>query len=102
MLQLPDDPFATLELVHDPARPVETIGGLNHLAIKVEDLAATVADLAIKGIEADPSQPTAGPDEPLVTMLTDPDGYLIELVQWPDGHADGITAADFERTDHLE
>jgi len=27
--------------------------------------------------------------------LTDPDGYRIELVQWPPGHADGITAADF-------
>ncbi len=24
-----------------------------------------------------------------------PDGYRIELVQWPTGHADGITAADF-------
>jgi hypothetical protein len=24
----------------------------------------------------------------------DPDGYRIELVQWPAGHADGITKAD--------
>jgi hypothetical protein len=28
--------------------------------------------------------------------LTDPDGYRIELVQWPPGHLDGITAADFQ------
>ena len=29
------------------------------------------------------------------SWLTDPDGYRIELVQWPPGHADGISAADF-------
>ena len=27
--------------------------------------------------------------------LTDPDGYRIELVQWPPGHPAGMTAADF-------
>jgi lactoylglutathione lyase len=27
--------------------------------------------------------------------VTDPDGNRIELVQWPAGHADGITAADW-------
>lgn len=27
--------------------------------------------------------------------LIDPDGYRIELVRWPHGHPDGITAADF-------
>lgn len=95
MLQMPDDPFATLELVHDPARPVATVGGFNHLAIKVTDLPAAIAELEAKGITPDPARPTSGPDEPLVTTVTDPDGYLIELVQWPDGHADGITAADF-------
>ncbi|PSL04553.1 lactoylglutathione lyase [Haloactinopolyspora alba] len=95
MLQLPDDPFVTVELVHDPARPVQAVGGFNHLAIKVDDLRATIAALAAHGIDADPAEPTAGPDEPLVTTLHDPDGYLIELVQWPEGHADGITAADF-------
>jgi lactoylglutathione lyase len=97
MLQLPDDPFVTVELVHDPARPVTETGGLNHLAIKTDDLHATIASLAAHGIEADPSRPTADPDEPLVTMVRDPDGYLIELVQWPGGHADGITANDFKR-----
>jgi lactoylglutathione lyase len=28
-------------------------------------------------------------------VRADPDGYRIELVQWPAGHADGITEADF-------
>ncbi|MGH3088226.1 MAG: VOC family protein, partial [Rubrobacteraceae bacterium] len=25
----------------------------------------------------------------------DPDGYRIELVEWPPGHPDGLTEADF-------
>lgn len=27
--------------------------------------------------------------------LTDPDGYRIELVEWPTGHGSGITPEDF-------
>ena len=33
-----------------------------------------------------------------MTWLTDPDGNRIELVQWPAGHADGITAAQTGRS----
>jgi lactoylglutathione lyase len=29
------------------------------------------------------------------SWLTDPDGYRIELVQWPPGHPAGMTSADF-------
>ena len=29
------------------------------------------------------------------SWITDPDGYRIEQVQWPTGHVDGITEADF-------
>lgn len=35
------------------------------------------------------------PDGPTTSWLTDPDGYRIELVQWPPGHADGLSNADF-------
>jgi lactoylglutathione lyase len=28
--------------------------------------------------------------------VVDPDGNRIELVQWPAGHADGITTADWQ------
>ena len=35
------------------------------------------------------------PTGPRTCWITDPDGYRIELVQWPEGHADGITRADF-------
>src|SRR5688572_33145499 len=54
MLQLPDDPFISLELVHDPARPVKDVGAVNHLVVQVDDLETTVADLAAKGVTAEP------------------------------------------------
>ncbi|MBM0228634.1 MULTISPECIES: VOC family protein [Micromonospora] len=93
MLQLPDDPFVSLELVHDPARPVRDIGAVNHLVIQVDDLNATVADLAMKGVTAEP--PTELGPGMRTSWLTDPDGYRIELVQWPPNHPAGMTAADF-------
>ncbi|TDC41785.1 VOC family protein [Actinomadura sp. KC345] len=93
MLQLPDDPFISLELVHDPARPVEDIGAVNHLVVQVDDLEATIADLAAKGVTAEPLA-ELGPGM-RTSWLTDPDGYRIELVQWPPGHPAGMTAADF-------
>jgi catechol 2,3-dioxygenase-like lactoylglutathione lyase family enzyme len=93
MLKLRDDPFVSLELVHDPARPVKDTGAVNHLVVQVEDLDATIADLATKSVQAEP------PEEPgpglRTSWLTDPDGYRIELVQWPPGHPAGMTAADF-------
>ncbi|MEU0554101.1 VOC family protein [Dactylosporangium sp. NPDC006015] len=93
MLQLPGDPFVSLELVHDPARPVTDTGAVNHLVIQVGDLGTTVADLAGRGIAAGP--PTDHGEGMATSWLTDPDGYRIELVQWPPGHPEGMTAADF-------
>lgn len=93
MLQLPGDPFISLELVHDPARPVVDTGAVNHLVIQVDDLAATVAGLATGGITAEP--PTDHGEGMWTAWLTDPDGHRIELVQWPPGHPVGMTAADF-------
>jgi hypothetical protein len=55
----------------------------------------TLADLAAKGIVAEPPELPDGEDGPRTSWITDPDGYRIELVQWPAGHADGITEADF-------
>jgi lactoylglutathione lyase len=95
MLKLPGDEFVTLELVHDAtAGPVEP-GGLNHLVIQTEDMRATVARLADAGIEAEPPSSPTGSDDFWTSWLTDPDGYRIELVQWPSGHADGMTSDDF-------
>lgn len=95
MLKLSDDEFVSVELVHDPSAGTVDPGGLNHLVIQVEDLQGTVARLAAHGLQADaPSSPN-GSEDFWTTWLTDPDGYRIELVQWPAGHADGLTRADF-------
>ena len=91
MLQLPDDPFVSLELVHGPVRPVEDVGAVNHLVVQVDDLDATIADPAARGVAAEPEP---GP-RIRTSWLTDPDGYRIELMQWPPGHTTGLTAADF-------
>lgn len=95
MLQLPDDPFVTIELVHDPARPVTDNSSLNHIALQTDDLLATIESLVGHGIETDPAHPRAEPGDPLLATVRDPDGYLIELVQWPEGHPAGLTADDF-------
>lgn len=54
---------------------------------------AAVSDLAARGITAEP--PTDHGEGMWTAWLTDPDGYRIELVQWPPGHPAGMTAADF-------
>jgi lactoylglutathione lyase len=96
MLQLPGDDFVTIELVHDPAKGKVDLGtGINHLVIQVESLDATLTDLAATAIVAEPPGLPGGADGPRTSWITDPDGYRIELVQWPAGHADGITEADF-------
>jgi lactoylglutathione lyase len=82
--------------VYDPATGEAGPGvGFNHLAVQVESLEATRADLAAGGIEPEPVGYPGGPDGPRTCWITDPDGYRVEVVQWPDGHADGTTEADF-------
>jgi lactoylglutathione lyase len=96
MIQPPGDDFVTIELVYDPAKGEAGPGaGINHLVIQVESLDATRADLAANGIEPEPIEYPGGPTGPQTCWITDPDGYRIEVLQWPDGHADGITKADF-------
>lgn len=96
MLRLPDDPFVSLELVHDASRGAVDLGtGLNHLVIQVDSIRDTVAELGRHGVAADTSGLHDDGDTPRTAWLTDPDGYRIELVQWPDGHPAGMTETDF-------
>jgi catechol 2,3-dioxygenase-like lactoylglutathione lyase family enzyme/predicted ester cyclase len=97
MLKLPRDPFVSLELVHDPSRGEVEPGGFNHLVVAVDDVRATVGRLAGDGIETEAPTSPDGSDTFWTAMLTDPDGYRIELVQWPPDHPEGMTAGDFGR-----
>ncbi|MFF9207646.1 MULTISPECIES: VOC family protein [unclassified Streptomyces] len=96
ILKFPEEPAASLELVHRPGDgPVDVGSGFDHLAIQVEELATTLKTLTAAGLKPGPLQYPGGAHGPKTSWLTDPDGYRIELVEWPSGHPDGITAADF-------
>jgi lactoylglutathione lyase len=96
MLKLPGDEVVTLELVHRPADgPVDVGTGFSHLVVQLDDINAAVESLARAGLRPGAVERPGGPDGPETAWLTDPDGYRIELVQWPPGHADGLTRADF-------
>jgi lactoylglutathione lyase len=94
MLKLPDDEFVTIELVHDPGGGAVEPGGFNHLVIQVDAMHETVAALADRGVTAEPPGSPNDSDDFWTSWVIDPDGYRIELVQWPAGHPDGMTAAD--------
>jgi lactoylglutathione lyase len=96
MLKFPTEEFVTLELVHRPTdEPVDVGTGFSHLVVQVNDLAGTVESLSRAGLRPGPVGEPGGADGPRTAFLTDPDGYRIELVQWPPGHPDGLTAADW-------
>jgi lactoylglutathione lyase len=96
LLKFPDEPVATVELVHRPTAGVVQVGtGFSHLAVQVDDLTRVRDELGAAGLDPGPELQPGGPDGPKTSWLTDPDGYRIELVQWPRGHADGLSAADF-------
>ena len=96
MLKLPGDEFVTVELVHrSTGSGAERGTGLSHFVITVDSMAGTVSELAARGIDVEAPTSPDGSDDFLTTMITDPDGNRIELVQWPAGHPDGMTAADW-------
>jgi len=95
MLALPGDDFVTIELVHDPDHAFDRGEGLSHVVVQVESMDDVLPRLAARGIDAEPPSSPDGSADFRTTWITDPDGNRIELVQWPAGHADGITAADW-------
>ncbi|HZX05153.1 VOC family protein [Kribbella sp.] len=83
-LRLPDETSVSLELVHRPADGPVEVRGFEHFAIEVESLSATVDRLTAAGLA--PGAPEEhGPDGPQTSWLVDPDGYRLELVEWPPG-----------------
>ena len=96
VVKFPGEEVVTLELVHRPADgPVDIGTGFSHLVLQVDNVATTIEALSRAGLRPGPVERPGGPDGPQTSWLTDPDGYRIELVQWPPGHPDGVTAADF-------
>jgi lactoylglutathione lyase len=96
MLKLPADEFVTLELVHDRSgAAVVRDTHLSHLVIQVDSMKDTLAELTARGIDVEAPTSPDGSDDFRTTMIFDPDGNKIELVQWPAGHPEGMTAADF-------
>ena len=96
MLKFPAEDVVTLELAHRPADgPVEIGTGFSHLPIQVDDLEVAIEALANAGVIAGAVEWPGGSNGPRVSWISDPDGYRIELVQWPLGHPYGLTAADF-------
>lgn len=82
-LRLPDEPSVSLELVHRPADGPVEIGGFVHFAIEVDSLAETVGRLTAAGLQPGEPELPGGPVGPKTSWLLDPDGYRIELVEWP-------------------
>ena len=74
----------TLELTVNEGRdaPYDLGDGYNHLAVTVEDIHATVAELAEQGIEPEkpPYHPGGRPEIGPICFVQDPDGYRIELI----------------------
>jgi lactoylglutathione lyase len=91
----PDRAEVVLELVHRPDGGPTDPNALDHLAVQVDDVEATVRRLASAGLDPGPVERPGGADGPRTAWLTDPDGYRIELVQWPDGHGAAMTEHDF-------
>ena len=95
VLSFPEEPVASLELVHRPNAGSVEVGGFDHLAIQVDNLADALAMLTERGLAPGEVELPGGPEGPRTSWLDDPDGYRIELVEWPAGHPYGLTAADF-------
>jgi len=98
VLKFPDDQVGALELIHRPAdEPVDIGTGFSYFVVQVDNLASTIEALSQAGLRPGLVERHSGPAGPQTSQLTDPDGYHIELVEWPPGHPDGITAADFSQ-----
>ncbi|HET9662239.1 MAG TPA: VOC family protein [Thermomicrobiales bacterium] len=92
-----DGDAVTLELSADPSVPSPEVGtGFSHLAIQVDDLTGFAQEVSTKGIAIGEIDYPAGPDGPKTVFLFDPDGYRLELVEWPEGHPADLVRADFE------
>ena len=75
------DQESVLELTfnHD-GRAYDLGTGYGHIAVSVDDLAASLADLKEQGIEAEREPYRVREGGSLICFVQDPDGYRIELI----------------------
>jgi lactoylglutathione lyase len=75
------DQDAVLELTfnHD-GRSYDLGTGYGHIAVSVDDLAASLAELKEQGIEAEREPYRVREGGSLICFVQDPDGYRIELI----------------------
>ena len=95
MLKLPEEQVVSLELAHRPDHgPVDVGTGFSHLAFQSTTCrhACGVVGSGDRNVR---DRASRRPGRAQTSWLVDPDGYRIELVQWPPGHP-GLTAASFE------
>jgi lactoylglutathione lyase len=78
---LPGD-GARLELTYNHGVDSYELGtGYNHIAVSADDLDATLAELADKGIEPEKPPYMVREDGPRICFVRDPDGYRIEIIE---------------------
>ena len=82
-LAAPASPDQPLELTYNFGRnePYEIGTGYGHIALYVDDLDATLAELAPKGIEPERPPYTVRAGGSRICFVRDPDGYRIELIE---------------------
>jgi lactoylglutathione lyase len=95
MLALPGEGEVSLELVHRATDGAVIPGGLDHIAVQVDDLQTIRGELVAAGLRPGEVALPGGPDGPKTVEVADPDGHRLELVQWPAGHPAGMTRDDF-------
>ena len=75
------DQESVLELTFNHDGPTYDLGtGYGHIAVSVDDLAASLADLKEQGIEAEREPYRVREGGSLICFVQDPDGYRIELI----------------------
>jgi lactoylglutathione lyase len=76
------DQAAVLELTYNhDGRTYELGTGYGHIALAVDDMAATLAELAGQGIEPEREPYSLREGGSLICFVRDPDGYRIEIIQ---------------------
>jgi lactoylglutathione lyase len=97
MLNLPGDgDVATLQLMyHEIMLPISVRTGYSHITLQVDNLDAKLVELSAGGVLFLEPQRPYGEEGLTCCFIRDPDGYGIDLVEWPPGHPAGITRADF-------